>query len=62
MYGAYTIGISNTDLDTKILEVNLFAFSYRLFHEDFSPINSNHHSTAEIFMKQPVGKSKQINF
>ena len=23
---------------TKILEVNLFAFAYRLFHEDFSPI------------------------
>ena len=23
----------------KILEVNLFAFAYRLFHEDFSPIN-----------------------
>ena len=25
-------------LVTKILEVNLFAFAYRLFHEDFSPI------------------------
>ena len=24
---------------TKILEVDLFAFAYRLFHEDFSPIN-----------------------
>ena len=24
--------------DTKIVEVNLFAFAYRLFHEDFSPI------------------------
>ena len=23
---------------TKILEVNLFAFAYRLFHEDFSSI------------------------
>ena len=23
----------------KILEVNLFAFAYRLFHRDFSPIN-----------------------
>ena len=22
----------------KVLEVNLFAFAYRLFHEDFSPI------------------------
>ena len=26
-------------LYTKILEVNLFAFAYKLFHEDFSPIN-----------------------
>ena len=26
-------------LYTKILEVNLFAFAYRLFHEDLSPIN-----------------------
>ena len=25
---------------TKILEVNLFAFAYRLFHEDFSSIDS----------------------
>ena len=24
---------------TKILEVNLFAFAYRLFHRDFSPLN-----------------------
>ena len=23
----------------KILEVNLFAFAYRLFHRDFSPID-----------------------
>ena len=23
---------------TKILEVNLFAFAYRLFHRDFSPL------------------------
>ena len=26
-------------LYTKILEVNLFAFAYRLFHEDFSPLD-----------------------
>ena len=24
---------------TKILEVNLFAFAYRLFHRDFSPLD-----------------------
>ena len=27
-------------LYTKILEVNLFAFVYRLFHEDFSSIDN----------------------
>ena len=26
-------------LYTKILEVNLSAFAYRLFHRDFSPLN-----------------------
>ena len=26
-------------LCTKILEVNLFAFAYRLFHEDFSALD-----------------------
>ena len=28
---------------TKILEVNLFAFAYRLFHRDFSPIKGTLH-------------------
>ena len=28
-------------LYTAILEVNLFAFAYRLFHEGFSPIYEN---------------------
>ena len=27
---------------TKILEVNLFAFAYRLFHRDFSTINGTY--------------------
>ena len=35
---------------TKILEVNLFIFVYKLLH------------WREIFVKQPVGKCKQINF
>ena len=30
---------------TKILEVNLFAFAHRLFHEDFSPIYGALHDT-----------------
>ena len=28
---------------TKILEVNFFAFAYRLFHEDFSSIDGALH-------------------
>ena len=32
-------------LYTKILEVNLFAFAYRLFHEDFSSIDGALHDT-----------------
>ena len=32
------INIDSTDY-TEILEVNLFAFTYRLFHEDFSPLD-----------------------
>ena len=27
-------------IHTKILEVNLFAFAYRFFHENFFPIDS----------------------
>ena len=50
-------------LYTKILEVNLFAFAYRLFHRDFSPINAICPvDWGEISMKQSVGKCKQINF
>ena len=32
-------------LYTKILEVNFFAFAYRLLHEDFSPIDGTLHGT-----------------
>ena len=51
-------------LYTKTLEVNLFAFAYRLFHRDFSPIKGAICPVGwrEIFMKQSVGKCKQINF
>ena len=34
---------------TKILEVNLFAFASRLFHEDFSPINGGHCMVLNLF-------------
>ena len=33
---------------TKILEVNLFAFAYRLFHRDFSPINGAYYTYTSI--------------
>ena len=37
----------------EILEVNLFAFAYRIFDEDFSPLKWK-----EIFMKQSLAKCK----
>ena len=41
MYSGITSGrvLNGELLYTEILEVNLFAFAYRLFHRDFSPIN-----------------------
>ena len=41
MYTGITSGrvLDGELLYTKILEVNLFAIAYRLFHRDFSPIN-----------------------
>ena len=44
MYSGITSGrvLDGELLYTKILEVNLFAFAYRLFHTDFSPINVVH--------------------
>ena len=33
------IGFIRLHIFLKILKVNLFAFAYRLFHEDFSPNN-----------------------
>ena len=61
MYSGITSGrvLDGELLSTKILEVNLFAFAYRLFHRDFSPLNRE---WREISMKQSVGKGKQINF
>ena len=41
MYSGITSGrvLDGELLYTKILEVHLFAFAYRLFHEDFSSID-----------------------
>ena len=34
---------------TEILEVNIFAFAYRLFHKDFSPI----YETPSVYKNSP---------
>ena len=61
MYSGITSGrvLDGELLYTKILEVNLFAFAYRLFHSTNAkcPVEWR-----EISMKQSVGKCKQINF
>ena len=43
MYSGITSGrvLNGELLYTKILEVNMFAFAYRLFRRDFSPLDSN---------------------
>ena len=38
---------------TNILEVNLFAFAYRLFHEDFSSINGAMEILESLCIKAP---------
>ena len=58
---------------TEILEVNLFAFAYRLFHEDLSPIYDEHliyimcvryviHFTSDVCMTPvPVTQEVTVN-
>ena len=43
MYSGITSGrvLNGELLYTKILEVNLFAFAYRLFRRDFSPLDGH---------------------
>ena len=55
IYSLITCGrvVDGELLYTEIIEVNLVALAYRLFHKDFSPIYFN-----EIFMKQSLGKCK----
>ena len=69
MYPGITSGrvLNGELLYTKILEVNLFAFAYRLFRGDFSPLDGTYCKMCpvewgEISTKQSVGKCKQINF
>ena len=51
MYSGITSGrvLDGELLYTKILEVNLFAFAYRLFHRDFSPINGTYYMGTHSF-------------
>ena len=46
----------------KILEVDLFAFAYKLFHEDFSSINAPLIEENLHEQSVAVGKCEQINF
>ena len=46
----------NIYIFTKILEVNLFAFAYRLFHEDFSPIDGALHMHIYMCMGSNPGQ------
>ena len=47
MYSGITSGrvLNGELLYTKILEVNLFAFAYRLFRRDFSTLDGRHMDT-----------------
>ena len=49
MYSGITSGrvLDGDLLYTKIPEVNLFAFTYRLFHEDFSLMPIEHSTTCD---------------
>ena len=41
-------GVHEVCYFTKIIEVNLFAFSDRLFHKDFSPVNRALHDAVKF--------------
>ena len=56
MYSGITSGrvLNGELLYTKILEVNLFAFAYRLFCRDFSPLDGTYcmgtHSFLQLYI------------
>ena len=62
MYSGITSGrvLDGELLYTEILEVNLFAFAYRLVHEDFSPIYGAERRL-ERNLHETVCKQMQIN-
>ena len=56
MYSGITSGrvLNGELLYTKILEVNLFAFAYRLFRRDFSPLDGTY---CRCNMSRRVGRN-----
>ena len=56
MYSGITSGrvLNGELLYIKILEVNLFAFAYRLFRRDFSPLDGSYCMGTHSFL-QPQG-------
>ena len=52
MYSGITSGrvLNGELLYTKILEVNLFAFAYRLFRRDFSPLGGTSSAVPYIYI------------
>ena len=53
MYSGITSGrvLNGELLYTKILEVNLFAFAYRLFRRDFSPLDGTYYLPTDCFVE-----------
>ena len=53
MYSGITSGrvLNGELLCTKILEVNLFAFAYRLFRRDFSPLEGTYCMGTHSFLQ-----------
>ena len=53
MYSGITSGtvLNGELLYTKILEVNLFAFAYRLFRRDFSPLDGTYCICTHSFLQ-----------
>ena len=58
MYSGITSGrvLNGELLYTKILEVNLFAFAYRLFRRDFSPLDGTYCMGTHSFLQPRLQK------
>ena len=63
MYSGITSGrvLNGELLYTKILEVNLFAFAYRLFRRDFSPLDGTYIYIYAIHMCSGITSGRVLN-